>query len=125
MASVTLDSIWMHDADDYSDFVQARAGSINVVSGSDGEVRTYAGGRQRLIRGPAQPRTLTVTLPNIERDVLDDVESRRGTVQMIRDGRGRVVFGTFFDLQLDETPGLRGRASASFTFREVTRSIEV
>ena len=125
MASVTLDSIWMHDADDHTDFVRARAGSINVVSGADGQVRTYAGGRQRLIRGPAQPRTMSVTMSNIERDAVNDIEQRRGTVQMLRDGRGRVVFGAFFDLQVDETPGLRGRASASFTFQEVTASIEV
>ena len=125
MVTVTLNELWLHDADDHADHVRVPYASMDVSEARQGEVRTYAGGRRRLITGPAKPRTASVTAQNIDRAIADEIVSRRGSVQMVRDGRGRVLFGTFFEVSLDETPGRKEMVSVGFTVHEVTRSVEV
>ena len=125
MVTVELDELWLHDADNHADFVRSRSTTMDVSEARVGEVRTYAGGRRRLITEPSTSRTATVTAANIDRTVADQIVDRRGTVQLVRDGRGRVLFGSFLEVSLEETPGRKDLVSVSLTIHEVTDTIEV
>ena len=124
MASVTLKETWIHDATDMATFVRIPWSELTVEPSRQAQVRTYAGGRQRLITGPARPRTATLTFPLTDRDALDMLEGWCGTMVFVRDTRGRTMFAMYPSLNISERR-IDHRPVVSLALHEVTASIEV
>lgn len=122
MASVTLTELWVHAGDDLADYVTSDgflAESSRRTSRS--EVLIYAGGRERLHRRPGAPRVLNVSMPAVSRAVIDWLEEHADTLVMLRDPRGRLVWGAYGDVSVDEEPG-PVLPPVSFTLRSVTHN---
>ena len=125
MASVTLNELWIHDADDLSDYVRVRVSELSAPQEQAGEVREYAGGRRRIIRRKTRRREVSVELSNVDREVLPRLDDWAGRLLMLRDPRGRVMWGSFFSFSVEETRGLRDRVTVGFTFHQVFHDQEV
>lgn len=124
MASVTLKQTWIHDADDLDTSVRIPWSELTVEPSRQAQVRTYAGGRQRLVTGPARPRTATLTFPLVDRATLDTLEGWCGTRVFVRDTRGRTMFAMYPALRVSERR-TDHRPSVSLTLHEITDSVEV
>lgn len=125
MASVTLDRLWIHDADDLSSYVRFfTAPDRGDDRTQAGEVRQYAAGRQRLITRTGRRKELPVTLRQVTDDDLETLEDWLGSLVMVRDHRGRLMFASYFSLGVTD---MRDRSGfdVAVTFIEVTHSIEV
>jgi hypothetical protein len=124
MASVTLDRVWLHDWNDlsvYETFWSAKPGDQRQKAG---EVRAYAGGRLRNITRALRKQTLAVRLVDVTVAQLDVLDGWLGTDLMYRDETGLLLPGTFHDLDADTYPFGQGY-EVSFTFQQITASIEV
>lgn len=96
MASVTLTDLWVHDADNLSDFIRFPArGSEARTLATPGEVRTYGNGRRRLITREGQDRGLQVDLEDATNAQINWLDERIARVVMVRDVVGLLVFGTY------------------------------
>lgn len=119
MASVTLTRLWLHDAADLSDFITVRTAELGEVPAVHGEVRRYANGNLRAVRRAGTARQVRVRLrPSVRSDV-DQIAAWTGRRLMLRDSRGRKLWGVYWDPQVTEVPGV-DRADVSFTFEQVT-----
>lgn len=71
-----------------------------------GEIRTYAGGRQRAVGSIGASGSWTFTL--VELSLADTVVLRTwmesGVTVFARDHRGQSMYGTFFQVDVGETP---------------------
>lgn len=124
MAEVTLDRLWLHDADapeTYLRFFTTDRGDTRAV---DGEIRTYANGRRRLVTRAGSARTLPVTLRQVSDADLDVLEEWRGRLVMVRDHRGRLFFGTYFSIDVTDYKDRSGY-DVAVEVADVTHSIEV
>lgn len=119
MASVDLDRAWVHRTDDLSVYVSSFSAEWDDVEQVDGEVRAYAGGRLRVIRRATQRRTLKVTLRYVPLADIDTLRGWAGDVLMVRDKRGRKMFGTFFSSQVSDLKGLT-YADVTLEFQQVS-----
>lgn len=119
MASVDLDRAWLHRTDDLSVYVSAFSADWNDVETVAGEVRTYAGGRMRIVSRPRRQQTLSVTLRYVPLADIDTLRDWAGDVLMLRDKRGRKLYGTFFTSTVKDLKGV-AYADVEFTFSQVT-----
>ncbi len=124
MASVELTEAWIHLGSDLSVFVSHPLREIRETSTSQTQVRTYAGGVQRLITGPARPQTFEVSLVRVPAAMVDVLRGWRGTLLLLRDVRGRTIWGAYQSLQIADWRG-EDSHDVAFTFQTVTHSIEV
>lgn len=122
MASVTLTDLWLHSAADHSDFVRLAQNAEAEVYDQPVEVRRYANGRLRSVTRPGTQQTLTFTLPLVSRSDYDELLSRVGSLQLLRDQRGRILWGIIGEVDGDEDIFADRVQSVSFTFRQVTHS---
>ena len=125
MASVTLDQAWFHDADDFAVSVTADLTSASEQADRVGEVRRYAGGRLRVITGPARPGTLDVALEQCDRDVVDQLRAWVGRRLLYRDPRGRVEFVTFLSITVAELPVSDDVADVAVSLQKLSGTVEV
>lgn len=102
MTILTLSKFWINRMDTgdavsgYSDPDRSREHTI------DGEVSTYAGGRQRAIHVKGERGTYSFTLKEL---TLADVETLRewiGALVQVRDHRGQRYVGTYFGVSIGE-----------------------
>jgi hypothetical protein len=121
--SVTLDRVFLHDSDDLSSYVAFFSSDRADIRERDAEVRTYAGGRRRVITRVARRQELPVTLRLVDDASLDVLDGWLGHVLMLRDHLGRLVFGTYKALSVVDHKD--GSHDVSFSFEDVTVSIEV
>lgn len=122
MASVALYELWVHAGDDLADYVTSDGFLAESSSTSSrAEIRTYAGGVERLVTRPGTPRTLDVSMPQVARDVIAWLEDHAGQVVMVRDPRGRLVWGMYSRVAVSEEAG-PVLPDVSFTLRSVTYS---
>jgi hypothetical protein len=125
MASIQLYGVWIAPADDLGDqLVLNAAVSLTGSKARAGEVRTYADGRQRLILGAAAPAGASVSAARVDRTTREWLDSHIGDLMLLRDGRGRLLWGSYLALDAEEQPGLP-YSSLSFDFLEVSHSVEV
>lgn len=128
MASVTLTQVWLHDAADYTSYIQLDSEYIAETPLAEAPIRKYAGGRFRMvtIAGVQQSIQLTFGLPS--RTAVNQLRSWAGRLLLLRDPIGRAVFGRFLD------PRFRERAmvdetttawEADIVFDQVTHTVEV
>jgi len=81
--------------------------SVNVfkvdrveVDSHAGGVRTYAGGRRRIISGPATDRSSALTLHRVSYADVETLRRFRGQCLLLRDGQGWRRWGSFLDLSI-------------------------
>lgn len=123
MPSVALTELWVHDSDNLADYVTSDGFlSESYRRTARGEVRVYAGGRERLTTRAGAPQALNVSLPAVDRTTIAWLEDHKGALVMVRDPRGRLVWGAYFDLDVDEKPG-GVLPDVSFSLRSVTHSV--
>lgn len=122
MASIRLDTVLLGPVDDLTSQVRLDVASLRERDGKAGEVRTYANGRRRHVARAGRQRTVTVQAEVLRnRVLLHSLRSWEGQTVLLRDPRGRKVYGVFFDLEIDEniTADL---ATVSLTLTETTFS---
>lgn len=122
MASVTLDALYLHEANDNATFVTADLTGESETMSKDGQVRRYAGGRLRSITRAGSFQELDVELELADRADVDTIRgwAEDGTLLLYREPRGRKLWGVLYELNVDERPASSDFADASFTFRQVT-----
>ena len=101
MAILSLTKIWVNlvlTGAGVAAYSSERGFSAQVA----GDVRTYAGGRQRAITAPGKRRQFAFKL----RDVSDldraTLDAWAGKLVCVRDYRGNKYFGIYFDLSITE-----------------------
>lgn len=122
MPSITLDRLWLHQADDldtYLRFFSTGRGDERAVVG---EVRVYAQGRRRIITRTGSAQVLTATLRQVTDADLSTLEDWRGVLLMLRDHLGRLVWGTFFDMAVTDYADRSGY-DVALTFQQVTTTL--
>lgn len=119
MAEVDLKKVYIHDSADNDDFLALYWVDENEAHQSATEVRRYSGGRLRAVTKPGTQQILTFTFPYVTATELEDLRSRCGTLQMVRDTRGRKLWAVFYDVQASERRNDL-HVTAMVTFTEVT-----
>lgn len=106
MASVTFQGLWVNDGSDLSDFRHFDAGKTTSFGASvAGEVRTYAGGRRRVISSVGSPVQWAFSLTWVSQADLAWLEARMGALVLVRDEIGRAVWGTYLGLSVTDYVG--------------------
>lgn len=125
MASVTFSNIWIHNASDLSDNIEV-VYYTPIVERIDkgGYVERFAGGRKRAINRAGKTRQLNVNLTWVSRDDIAWLDNLAGELVMIRDNKGRLVFGTYQLVEVDDRR-IYADGSVTLTIEEVTHSIGV
>lgn len=124
MATVTLTKVFVHDRADFDDYVAYQSAGRADGRSADGEIRTYATGRRRIVTTPARARRLPYTLRMVDDAGVDWLDDHKGVAVMVRDHVGNVEFGTYF--ALDVVPYKDGSGSdVSFAFESYTDTVEV
>jgi hypothetical protein len=120
VASVVLNTVWLNDAlnpSDYASFPLMAA--LNVTTSQSGEVRQYAGGRTRLVLKAGTPRNISLDLPELDRAQVAWLESHVGKLVLVRDDRGRKIWAAYITAGIDEAQGHK-TASAGIGLTEVS-----
>lgn len=102
MATLNLTKVWVNRLDTGEAVSAQSAIGRNRSHSMDGEVRTYAGGRQRAITAAGERGTFEVTLRLLPQTTIDVLRSWIGIPVQIRDARGQRFFGVYFDVPVDE-----------------------
>ena len=90
--------------------------------GSRVEVRTYAGGRRRVVSRPGETQTVSVSYRYMTRANYNALSLLVGQTVLFRDQRGRVVYGVIADLSGSEWIVADKVEDVSFTLTEITYS---
>lgn len=123
MPAVTLDRLWLHKADDLDTYLRFFTGpGRDDTRGTAGEVRVYAQGRRRIITRTGSAQALTATLRQVTSAELTTLEGWRGDLLMLRDHRGRLLFGTFFDMAVTDYADRSG-FDVALTFQQATTTL--
>lgn len=125
MATVTLETLWLNDAADLSDYLAfPYMSKLNVQTSQSGEVRRGASGRLRAFSRAGRSREFTVDLPNLTRTEVEWLEEHIGRTLLVRDDRGRKMYGVYFTLP-DDAHQYDGESDVQLALSEVTVSEEV
>ena len=130
-ATSTFSALFMHLASDLTTYNTFGYGGLSEVKMVDGAVIKFANGRLRAITGPGSSREWEVTLPFVPRADVASLDDYLNVPILLKDGRGRIMYGQFFTYSIGEemlpgaTPSAIPVASVSFTFKELTLSWEV
>lgn len=127
MAQITLTDLWLHDSNNLASSIRIPLNKLQSVENSvEGTVRRYANGRLRYIRRPGDKDTLAVQLVMVPQATFEAIRAWSGKELMMRDPKGRKVFGIYGSVSANEQAGpteyVRG---VSFSFEEITDSEEV
>lgn len=121
---VTLRTLFLHRAEDLSDYRTFNTAGVREALTVAGRVGTYAQGNQRLVLGKARPTALSVPLVGVSLEDQATLREWAGQVLLLRDPVGRALTGTYLVPQI-ETWKAETRANVTFEFLEVTHSLEV
>lgn len=124
MATVTLSTVWFHDATDLSTSIEVGASNMLEQPGRIAPVRRYAGGRFRLVTVPGVAKSYQLTFLYLTRTNVDQIRAWVGKLLLMRDTAGRKIFGRWSEPTFNEIP-IRDSDlvfQATLTFDEVTHS---
>ena len=122
-ASITLKTVWMNLQTELTTPRNFPAmSSLKPTVKQPGEVRTYAGGRLRLITRAGIARSYVLTLPACSRDQITWLETNAGQLMCVRDDRGRKIRAAYFEVPVDEIPTDPTLGDIVLTLSEVTFS---
>ena len=130
MATVTLDTVWIHDGGDYSSSVTVDSESLTEKLTGYTKVRRFAGGRLVSINQTGDRGEWGLAATLVTRSDIEFVQGfTNGDPVVVRDPFGRVIFGVVSgSVDVTELPGAStiGRiARARFRIHEITDSPEV
>ena len=115
--AVTLSTVWINLASTLSNYQSfPQMSTLSVDTNQPGQVRTYAGGRLRLVTTAGVARTAAVT-----RDQINWLQSVVGQTVLVRDDRGRKIWGTFLTPKVTENQH-NGNGDVTLTINEITYS---
>ncbi len=125
MASVELDTLWLNDMADLSDYQSfPMMSALTIKPVVVGGVRGYANGRRRAITQPGRFVTASGSLPACTREQMDWLEEHTGRPVLVRDDRGRKFYGIYLEADFDEH-AYDDEADAALTIAEISHSEEV
>lgn len=124
MATVDLTELWLHTASDLSDYLLLEQDNENAPYSTPGDRRLYAGGVLRAVTTPGTAEDVNVFCSYVSTEDYENLKTRVGIPQMLRDQRGRVLFGIIFSLDPTDLVVIDG-VSVSFTFQQITMTNEV
>ena len=122
MATLTLTSLYVHDATDLTDYVELGQSSEVVGSSQPVEQRRMAGGRLRAVSRPGVSRTVQLTCRGVTRTAYNDLVARIGSTVLVRDQRGLQLWGVIADVSASEFYARDLLEQVSFSVTEVTWS---
>jgi hypothetical protein len=123
MSTVNLGAVWLNDANDLTDSQSFNnVTGLTFIKGNDGDVRALANGRLRLVTTTTTRRSYALTLELCTRTQVTWLEDHIGALVCARDDRGRKVYGTYFEVNVNENVARSDYADASVRFTEVTHS---
>lgn len=117
---LVLNHLWLNSVADPSDNMAFRTGTFTMTSAVQGEVRTLANGRMRLIRRAGAPKSHSVVIRHPSPDQLDFLLSHVGDLLTLRDPAGGKYHGVYMSLASPRIPSMADDITLSFT--EVTHS---
>lgn len=100
MAMITLRKLWIHLIDTGVGLSFYTAPERSQSKSISGEVRTYAGGRQRSVSSIGTRSQVTVQLRQVTETDINTLTSWFGQTICMRDYRGRRWFGVFYALDI-------------------------
>lgn len=107
MASVSLRGVYLAPVAAPSDLLRLNASvELSEVRSLPGGFRRGANGRTRLIRRAGSDRQLQVSVRRADRATRERIKDWSGLLLLLRDGRGRKVYGSYLDPKFSERPGL-------------------
>ena len=121
MASVALDTVFLSLASDLTQSVQLDVPAVDDDEQGSGDVRTYAGGRQRSISRAGVRRTLPLEPDWLTREQVATLRSWRGLTVLYRDPTGRKFYAVYHALRCSPYI-LNDMERASFVLTEITFS---
>lgn len=124
MAEVALDYLYIHDYTNQSDYDTFGYADLEETWTMVGRVRRLAAGRLRLTTATGAQATYDIRFHNLTAAEVQSLRDRAGTHVMVRDMRGRVVYGVYFDVDVVDRPE-NGKRNASLTLETVTGTVAV
>lgn len=119
MAMIVLRKLWIHLLDTGIGLSFYTAFERSLSKGISGEVRTYAGGRQRSVSAVGVKEQVSIQLKQATQLQIDTLESWFGQTVVVRDYRGRRWFGVFYALDVTDRRK-KTLYDVNITFYEVT-----
>lgn len=105
MATLTLTRLWVNLVATGAAITAGSLPGRAVANVQAGEVRTFAGGRQRAITRAGVQGTYDVTLRLVPRADVDTLKSWIGQPVQVRDNLGRLLVGVYFGVPEIERKG--------------------
>lgn len=125
MSSVNLNHIYIHKGDNLSDYIEAEfAEPLTEVSNRQGRVKRYAGGRFRAVNPKGKMSAVKTQINWLPEADLDKLHEWAGELVMIRDARGRLLFGVYRVVSAQDYRA-HDNGSTAIEITEITHSIEV
>jgi hypothetical protein len=125
LASIELTGLWLALVSDLETQLHFTQVSIEPTYGVRGGLRHYANGVVRFITSSGKDRSVDVEIREVSRPDRETLEAWYGELALLRDSRGRILFGVFPEISAPERQGSAGICDVSFTFGATTHSIEV
>jgi hypothetical protein len=104
MSTLTLGKIWINRLDT-GEAVSAQSADRAQDYEMAGEVRTFAGGRQRAFGRVGEVGQFAFTLRVVSLATIVVLRSWEGIAVQVRDHRGQRFFGTYFGVKVGEHKG--------------------
>lgn len=119
MATVALTAVWLTSRLDYTQSLQVQTTGIVAKHSLAGDVRTYAGGRRRLVILAGSERAYDMQLRLVPRATTTTLDAWLGTVVLMRDAFGTRRWVTFLGFERTQEP-FPDLSDVKVTFVEVT-----
>lgn len=120
MTTLTLDTLAIAPVSDLSDVLLLGQDSETVDVSSPVEVRRYAGGRDRVVSRPGQTSQMAIVASYITRAEYRSLSDLVGVLVLVRDQRGRAIYGVIDSVSGSEA--VTDYVTASFTLTSATVS---
>jgi hypothetical protein len=125
MSHVDLTGVYIAPVSSLSTLTILNAGvTLSEGYGVPGDFRRYAGGRMRLVTRVGSSTSVSVAITHADRTTREALAALAGQTILLRDGRGRAIYGSFLALDVQESQGLP-YCDLAFTLNEITTDVEV
>lgn len=125
MATLNLTKVWINRRDTGEAIAAQSAPGRQRSKEITGDVRSYAGGRQRAFTQVGVSGSWTVRLRDLTLSTVEELEDWLGQEVQVRDHRGQLFNGVFFALPVSEHKGAPTLYDADLTIRLITVPVGV